>query len=373
MSRLEQRLNWARNQVGVSAGAPLAEVRSRFYAAVARENFVPEEALDRAFRTLRWDAEGVIEAEDPPEFLQAEECELDDAVEAFAAKMFSWPVAERRQRWAELCGRCEYAPRLRARLDRLAPGLDVELRPLDASGRQMHVETLGRYAAELFPMRPTARATRRHAILTALHKEEIRTWRKAAKSLKSEHSKLAALAPDLVEQVAAAGIPHRGLSKVTVQTEKSPHRGTRWGLAVAACILISFFIRAGLISTNSSSRPQNQNLPVDVQRTFEQLRQQPQLREPLSPRSADAMPDRFVPRTLPGENFRPPNSARDELERIRRELESATAPPRTQRPDTGRVDPWSRPSPYRPPPSGPPGTFPQPSSVAPPSPFPSGF
>jgi hypothetical protein len=371
MSRLEQRLSWARDQVGVPPEAPLPEVRTRFLAAVERENFVPDESLDRAFRTLRWEAEGVIDAEDPPEFLQAEESELHDDVEAFAAKMFSWPMAERRQRWADLYRRCEYSPRLRARLERLAPGLDVELNAADESGRQMHVETLTRYAAELFPLRPAARAARRHAILGALHKDEIKPWRKAAQSLKNRNPTLAALAPDLIDQVATAGTAAKKPAAVTVRRETSPHRGTGWGLGVAACILISFIVRAAMMSSSSPSTPVNQKQNADLQRIMEQLRQnQQQAPPPNSQFSPAAAPEGFAPQSIP--NWTPERWG----ERINVQEEMESIAPPTRRPG----EPWpSAPTPgerfnpapqYRPPGAGPGSPSPIPSST--PS-YPSGF
>jgi hypothetical protein len=318
MSRLEQRLNWAREQVGVPEGAPLADVRARFFAAVERENFVPDEGLDRAFRTLRWEAEGVIDAEDPPEFLQAEETALYEAVEGFAAKMFSLPVDQRRQRWADLYRRCEYAPRLRVRLDRLTLGLDAEFNGQDASKGAMHATTLGRYAAELFPLRPAARAARRHAILAALYKDNIKAWRKAAQTLKSKNPKVAALAPDLIDQLATAGVPQTGPSQVTVRRNASSHRGTGWALGVALCILISFIVRAGMIASKHSSSPAP-HYNLDIQRALEQARRAQQQAQPApSPfpsaapqssgpgSSAETIHERFGPRpTLQRHPFEP--------------------------------------------------------------------
>ncbi len=256
-NRLEQRLDWARDQVGVPPSASLDEVRQSFFAALEDENLTPDEILDRAFRTLRWEAEGIIDAEDPPEFLAAEECDLREEVDKFAAEMFSLPTFQRRERWSDLHQRAAYAPRLQARLEILAPGLDVDLGPLAGGDGEMHLLTLARYAMELFPLRPTARAVRRHTLLQTIHKDELKPWRKAAQALKKKYPHLAALAPELIDPLASpASTPRRSAPTAPTPRKEGSARGAWAGLALAAAIFGFFIVRAGL-----QSSPSPPNLP----------------------------------------------------------------------------------------------------------------
>jgi hypothetical protein len=274
-NRLDQRLDWAREQVGVAPGASLEAVRRRFLAALAKENFVPDEGLDRAFRTLRWEAEGVIDADDPPEFVKTEEQRLQEEVEKFAGEMFGLPVAERRRRWAEVYRRAEHSLRMRARLEALAPGLDADLNTVDDSARAMHVKTLARYAMELFPQRPTPRAVRRHALLQVLHKDDIKPWRQAAQRLKKKYPHLAALAPELIDQVAVAGTPPRAVQRaVQVTRQASSTRGTGWGLGLALCIFLSFIVRAAMQTSHTSPPTPRQDQTEALRLMQEVLKQQ---------------------------------------------------------------------------------------------------
>jgi hypothetical protein len=365
MSRLDQRLNWARQQVGVAPGAPLEDVRSKFLAALARENFVPDEGLDRAFRTLRWEAEGVVDSDDPPEFVQAEESELEEAVESFAATMFSWAPAERRQRWAELYRRCEYSLRHRARLDGLASGLDVVAPPPDASGREMHLATLARHVMELFPLRPTARAARRHVILTALYRDDVKPWRKAAQTLRRKNPQLAALATDLIDQLTTAGV-RKGPTQVAVRRETT--RGTSWALGLAAAIFMVFIIGTGVLMDQRSSRsPAPAYRNVDVEQLLERLHAQQQSQPSSTPVSPAAPENRFGIEPQPywsEENWGQRIDVQKEMERY--------LPENVRRPREP-LSPMPRPWPRQPSSAGPPGApFPP---LAPPSgpPFPSGF
>src|SRR5690606_22671896 len=132
-----------------------------------------------------------------------------EATEAFAAKMLSFPVAQRRQQWVSLRYRAEHSLRVQTRLASLAPGLDIDATTVDSSGRDMRMETLAHYAMELFPLRPVARAARRNALLQTLLQDDIKPWRKAAKTLKVRHPQIATLAPEFIDQVAKWGQPQR--------------------------------------------------------------------------------------------------------------------------------------------------------------------
>ncbi len=293
--RLEQRLDWARDQIGVPPGASFHDIRARFFSLVEQENFVPDETLDTAFRTLRWNAEGVIDDDDPAEFLAAEERELLDAVEAFASKMFSLPVDQRRQHWAALRQRAEFALRPRTRLEALAEGLDFDVKTVDSSQGDMRLDTLTRYAMELFPLRPTARAARRYALLQTLHKEDVQPWRKAAQTLQLRHPQVTALAPEFIQQLATTGKPRRAAKAVSVQRGESSGRGGGWGLALAVCILVSFLARAAFRSSDAtpSQRPHQAN----IERLMEEVRKS-QAQLPASP------PE--TPAEIPPFSFYPP-------------------------------------------------------------------
>jgi hypothetical protein len=250
--QLDERLNWAREQLGVSAHASPDEVRTRFFAVLEQSQMAPDKTLDIAFRTLRWEAEGVIVAEEPAEFLASRERRLYELVKQFRNKMFSLPVAERRQHWCNLRRESETVPSIHLRLEALEVGLDVDLAVIENSAPSMHVAALARYATELFTLQPIARATRRGAILQSFENRELKAWRKAAQVLKKRHPQIATLAPELIDLLASGKQPSRTQRSVHVHTSRRSPRRESWALSLAVIILIAFIVRAAMIQTKIS-------------------------------------------------------------------------------------------------------------------------
>ncbi len=249
---LDERLNWAREQLGVSAHASPNEVRTRFFAVLEQSQMAPDKTLDIAFRTLRWEAEGVIVAEEPVEFLASRERRLCELVKQFRNTMFSLPVAERRQRWRSLQRESETVPSVLLRLDALEMGLDVDLAAIENSAPSTHVAALARYAAELFTLQPIARATRRGAILQSFDNRELKLWHKAAQVLKKRHPQIASLAPELIDPLASGKKPSRIQRAIHVHTSRRSPRRESWALSLAVIILIAFIVRAAMVQTKIS-------------------------------------------------------------------------------------------------------------------------
>lgn len=245
--RLERRLRWAAEQLGLSPDASLDEVRAAWLRRLPAEEFVPSSELRWALAALlRRPSEGGWEARADEAASVTEEEKLRGEVEMFAEQLWDFPAEERRRRWDELSDRCAFAPALRARLRLLEVGLENVPMPNEGEEKAHTIELAG-HLCELFVLRPRTRTCARHALLLRMEadKEE---WKHAARRLRRAYPKLAALGNDLLDKITTAMPMPKTLPKkpppqptAAKSGEKSPARyiwvivGIVVGLVRVAC------------------------------------------------------------------------------------------------------------------------------------------
>lgn len=253
-TRLDQRLTWARQTLDLADDAQWPDIRARMLRLVTDEDFVPSEGAMQAFRTLESEATGVAELEDPPAFARQSEQDLEAAAAALAVDLFRLPPDERQARWSRLVARCERAPRARVWLERLVPGLKLEVGELHT--RPELLGQLGKKVCELFVTRNSERA-RLRAEFVASAQEKRTQWEIAARQLQKQYPALAALEPQVVTMLLAPVQPSSGAPRLdAVQRQPSSSGGTdlRW-VWILVIVLVGIMARIpSLISNPSGTR-----------------------------------------------------------------------------------------------------------------------
>lgn len=208
--RLERRLRWAAEQLGLSPHASSEEARAAWLRRLPEDDFVPSSESRWALAALlRRPQDGGWEARADEAAFVAEEERLRDEVETFATQFWDIPVGERRRRWEELRDRCAFAPALRARLRLLEPGLAVEARIASEDERVIH---LANHVREIFVLRPGLRARARQEILHGMRKNRQK-WKAAAQNLRHACPEFASLGDDLLDRLRAAKAKTKKTSK----------------------------------------------------------------------------------------------------------------------------------------------------------------
>jgi hypothetical protein len=199
--RLERRLRWAAEQLGLSPHASADEVRAAWLRRLPEEDFVPSSELRWALAALlRRQPERGWETRADEAASAAEEERLRGEVEAFAEQFWYMPADERRRRWQELTDRCAFTPTLRARLSLLESGLAVDSH---APSEDARVVELADHMRELFVLRPGPRARARRAILRRM-KDDRKEWKAAVRRLRRACPTLASLGNDLLDKINTA-------------------------------------------------------------------------------------------------------------------------------------------------------------------------
>lgn len=267
-SRLELRLAWARETLGVSAAATQAEVRGAFLAGLALDEFMPRETWHQAYQTLVNEFEGVTDVTEPAEFLRHEAEQLDEEVENFAVRMFSLPVEVRQREHLELCRRTLPESRTMARLEALRPGLAAD--PSVFSSNAPMCIRLAEHLVDLSTLHPSARAARRFEIIESLG-PEISKWETAARIFKSQQPKLAALDEPLIDQLANWSQVQKQVSRPVkadrpIVTHSDP--GWNWNpnvrgtwLAIVLGLLVCGSLFRAMSSGSRSTYPTNYSVP----------------------------------------------------------------------------------------------------------------
>lgn len=199
--RLQRRLRWAAEQLGLSPHASADEVRAAWLRRLPEEDFVPSSELRWALAALlRRQPEGGWEARADEAAFAAEEERLRDEVEAFAEQFWDLPADERRRRWEKLTDCCAFAPTLRARLRLLEAGLAIDPHTPSEDAR---VAELASHVRELFVLRPGPRAHARQDILRRMENEREK-WKTAVRRLRYACPALASLGADLLNKLETA-------------------------------------------------------------------------------------------------------------------------------------------------------------------------
>ena len=184
----------ASRALGVAADASPAQVRSAFLSRLWNAEFsVPSVDVEAAALL------GAIQRRTGPHLALDRETEkaLADKLEEFAETYWKLVPAQRRENWEDLMQSCRSFPRLVGRLCDLDQGLDVVLpskfaEPLDGA--------LVAAIAELYPLKPATRATRRvHLLDEAGPRSQLRL---AARTLRNSVADLRRIDRGLIATLA---------------------------------------------------------------------------------------------------------------------------------------------------------------------------
>jgi len=189
---------WAAAQLELKPDVTPQQVRTALLRQLPEDDFVLPYRCQQAALFLLRPADGAERILRQGQAPYDEEDRLRLEVDAFAAEFFELALPERRRRWQALRGHCAFCPPLAARLEGLERGLDVAPEKLAAT----EMRELAERVADLFVLRPAARALQRQELLRALATNGVR-WQAAARQLQQHAPPVAALAPGLIEELAS--------------------------------------------------------------------------------------------------------------------------------------------------------------------------
>jgi hypothetical protein len=254
---------WAAGVLGVLENASSVEARRAYFRKARGSAFVPSRSLQHALRIL--DGEP-LSAERNEEWLLEEEGRLRTEVESFAVEFFTLSVTQRRERFEALLSRCPGASPLGARMQSLKAGLEVEIQssPFGGSFQDQLAEQL----LHSFPLPPLALATSRQAFLRKIEEPSAaahrKLWEKAARYVLAEWPAIAALDPELVQQVVRLrrrlkrqSRRHRRSLRNRPAAAAGNGKKKPWALLWIWCLVGGGILRGllGLIPSNNSSMP----------------------------------------------------------------------------------------------------------------------
>ena len=260
---------WAAEQLRIDVSAPAEAVRAAYLRQVEHDNGGPNLSAREALLILT----GRSSATRPVLALETAEQELQQEVDAFAARFFRLGLAERKVEWEQLRGRGRGFARIESRLAALRQGLDIVV-PQPRSD-----PLLGQLMAlvcELFVLRPAARAALRQMRMQEIHRgQDVTAWMQAAMSLRDNHRAIAALEPELIARL-ADGV--KGKAEQRVLTRKMPRKELLAGIGpnrtylwILLVVLLGASTTLSRIATdvNKASRSAPQKTEIVVPRHIE--------------------------------------------------------------------------------------------------------
>lgn len=185
---------WALEQLGVPPGADVPETRARLLRKLTNMEFVPNETWMPAWRLVK----EVVNVQLPTSFTNRQEAVLRERVETFAVEFFRLQPNARQARYRLLTHEVSSLPALAHRLERLAPGLGIEVGSwpdLDVDAR-----ALAEWVCEGFTKPYRLAVVHRQELLTTL-KRNPGKWDEAARQLCAVQAKVAALDVSLMETI----------------------------------------------------------------------------------------------------------------------------------------------------------------------------
>lgn len=188
---------WAAALLGIELAADPAQQRRQALAKLDEAEYRPPRAWREAIDALlsppdefRWS--------DWPEYQRDLEDRLSEAVESFAATLLDLPTVERGEGWQTLNARCADFPILRRRLAPLLPAVDIDRENMGLpEGR---AQELGQLALRLVKLPRSKRNRLRIAAIESMLSDPV-SWEQAAKTVRTSFPKIAALAPELFDEV----------------------------------------------------------------------------------------------------------------------------------------------------------------------------
>lgn len=237
---------WAAETLGLNPQAAPAEIRAALLQRLPDEDFLPPSQWQSALPLVR----GRMPADARTLLPEVVEKRLREEVEEFAAEFFSLAPVERRRRLEDLATSCAFLPPLSARLDRLRAGIDVPA--VDSEETDPFVRELAGHIRALFVMRPTAAAAERRKLLLSW-RDKLRSWEKAASSLRKKYPQLAALEQPFVRQLEGERKRQAILAK-----KKRARRVSGWIKAhfnsFVIILLIAIGVLVGIAIDNENSK-----------------------------------------------------------------------------------------------------------------------
>lgn len=250
----ESRLrSWACRQLEHTAPAPWSAVGAAFLSRLELVEFCPSPAQDFALRVLA-DGGGTDAANLGWQQAHLDiENELRDKVEQLAAGWFSIGAEDRKLRCEELYVACDRFPELKARLEELLTGVDID--PSELTGPQGQLAAM---LAELFVLRPVPRAERRRELLIDLE-ENLAFWDTTAQELSESQPRMAALEPVFLDAILGRKLHAERVRTAKKAYAKSPKpaaasSGSQWHWLLIAFSMISL-IRLGSVFNNQPAAP----------------------------------------------------------------------------------------------------------------------
>jgi len=258
-TRSEQ-VNWALQALDIPSGTTTRAVRSAIMAQLEECELVPPPIVAEAVQVLAPYAAGSAagQHDTPPPlpvaaagFSRHVERRLREQVEAFAEQFFSLTVPIRHATWLRLVDQAQAYPTIMLRLQGLRRGLGLVCPPLPDHEHRLLAEA----CMQLFVMRPATRAVARNALL---RRREEKGWVKSARQFARRYPPMAALAPELFEELNQWRRPPRQAPPVVVQTASSPQvrKLTGWFIAMIVTGVL------GLIFMGARGEPRRSTSPT---------------------------------------------------------------------------------------------------------------
>jgi hypothetical protein len=245
---------WACRLLAQPAGATWSVARAEFLRRVQAAEYCPAPPVDYAQRVLSGDG-AAVPADFGWQFAQLDrEAELGREVEQLAQQWFALGIPQRQESWRRLYSACGHFPNLCVRLEALRTAWDVDLSDLTGPQQQ-----LARMMADLFVLRPSARALLRRELLLELE-ENNAFWETSAGELRENHPRIAALEPALLSAIvghklhakqARAAKKAFAKSAKAANTTSSPNR---WPILIVVFVVLNL-VRMALQNSSSPTPP----------------------------------------------------------------------------------------------------------------------
>ncbi len=257
--------SWSARVLGSSDGVDQSR-ELELLERLGAEGFLPTASEDAALRVI-WN--GDAEQVDPRTraTIRAEKHrQVTRWIEEFERQFFGLPADQRRRRWIELIDHCDDLPLLRLRLQRLEGGLDAQLGvshpELVAAG------SIGDYFQRLFLADRSSVPLVFAAFDDRVLSKSSETVQSLARDLKQHHSKIAALQPELLEELLERQARNARRSQARARRAKSisgrdetSAGSMMWMAIVAGIVLVTLIIgnanKSHRRATNSTNRYPN--------------------------------------------------------------------------------------------------------------------
>jgi AcrR family transcriptional regulator len=248
---------WVASVLKCEANAPIGDLRTALLRELDAKEFAPADTIWDAARILATDSSIGISTGQFYLYERSQEQLLELAIEQFARSFFQFPPAQRNARFRELAKRAQNHPRSTFRLRQLQAGLNVATTVAASESKMVH--ELAAYSSDLFVLRPSDRANRRHEVIASI-RLRFSGAEKAARRLQKRYPSIAALAPDLIPPLAAhSKLTRAAYRKPKKRAQVKVKRRANFGVGALVSIGMMIFGAAVQMSKDHSSSSPNYN------------------------------------------------------------------------------------------------------------------